>query len=421
MGTYTFKLPDIGEGIAEAEIVAWHVKVGDRIEEDGRIADMMTDKATVEMESPVAGTVIQVAGEEGDVVAIGAPLVVIEVEGEGEADAAPATPEAEAQIEAETPGVEEAVAPPPPPAAVAPPPPAAEAARPVSKNSTYATKIRPILNRACIKCHGAQKQKGDLALHTPDAIRAGINGKPAIRPGDPEKSRIYACVILPPDDPDFMPQKSGPLSSSDKKALFDWIKAGADLGDGVSIPGGGDGVFVVDIIANALPDPPQAVIDALVKDRVIVRPLSANKRVLEVDFSHSDRARGELRLAELAPLAMHIHVLDLSRTNATDADLAHIAPMRNLSRLMLNRTSVTDAALGPLKINTALETINLYGTQVTDAGIMQLAENKALRKVFLFESKATADGAKKLEEALPECSVSIGGKLEKPPAAPMQR
>jgi len=82
MGRYTFKLPDIGEGIAEAEIVAWHVKVGDRIEEDGRIADMMTDKATVEMESPVTGTVIEVAGEVGDTVAIGSPLVVIEVEGE---------------------------------------------------------------------------------------------------------------------------------------------------------------------------------------------------------------------------------------------------------------------------------------------------------------------------------------------------
>ncbi len=83
MGRYTFRLPDIGEGIAEAEIVAWHVKVGDRIEEDGRIADMMTDKATVEMESPVAGTVIEVAGDVGDVVAIGAALVVIEIEGEG--------------------------------------------------------------------------------------------------------------------------------------------------------------------------------------------------------------------------------------------------------------------------------------------------------------------------------------------------
>ena len=86
MGKFTFRLPDIGEGIAEAEIVAWHVKVGDRIEEDGRIADVMTDKATVEMESPVSGVVLEVAGAEGDMIAIGSALVVIEIEGEVEAD-----------------------------------------------------------------------------------------------------------------------------------------------------------------------------------------------------------------------------------------------------------------------------------------------------------------------------------------------
>jgi len=115
MARFTFRLPDIGEGIAEAEIVAWHVQLGDRIEEDQNIADMMTDKATVEMESPVAGTVVELAGEVGDQVAIGAALVVIETEAEGEADAvaAPATPEqAEVaeQYEAENPGVEEAQA-----------------------------------------------------------------------------------------------------------------------------------------------------------------------------------------------------------------------------------------------------------------------------------------------------------------------
>jgi len=81
MSRYTFRLPDIGEGIAEAEIVAWHVKLGDRIEEDGALADLMTDKATVEMESPVAGTVIQLAGEVGDRLAIGSPLAVIETDG----------------------------------------------------------------------------------------------------------------------------------------------------------------------------------------------------------------------------------------------------------------------------------------------------------------------------------------------------
>ncbi len=78
MAKFTFNLPDIGEGIAEAEIVAWHVKVGDMITEDQPLADMMTDKATVEMESPVSGVVTKVAGEAGDVIAIGSMLVEIE-------------------------------------------------------------------------------------------------------------------------------------------------------------------------------------------------------------------------------------------------------------------------------------------------------------------------------------------------------
>lgn len=105
MARFSFRLPDIGEGISEAEIVAWHVAIGDRVEEDGRLADMMTDKATVEMESPVAGTVVELAGEPGDQIAIGSTLVVIETEGEV---AQPAEPE---RVEAENPGVEEVVHP----------------------------------------------------------------------------------------------------------------------------------------------------------------------------------------------------------------------------------------------------------------------------------------------------------------------
>lgn len=85
MARFEFRLPDIGEGIAEAEIVAWHVKIGDRVSEDQGVADMMTDKATVEMESPVAGVVTVIAGEVGDMVPIGSTLLVIETEGEVEA------------------------------------------------------------------------------------------------------------------------------------------------------------------------------------------------------------------------------------------------------------------------------------------------------------------------------------------------
>ncbi|HEV2745742.1 MAG TPA: 2-oxo acid dehydrogenase subunit E2 [Allosphingosinicella sp.] len=96
MARYEFKLPDIGEGIAEAEIVAWHVKVGDMVREDQQLADMMTDKATVEMESPVAGKVLEVAGEVGDQIPIGSVLVVIETE--GEASAADPAPERKDEV-----------------------------------------------------------------------------------------------------------------------------------------------------------------------------------------------------------------------------------------------------------------------------------------------------------------------------------
>lgn len=80
MARYTFRLPDIGEGITEAEIVAWHVAVGDTVSDDDQIADMMTDKATVEMESPVSGVIVELAGAVGDMVPIGSPLVVIETD-----------------------------------------------------------------------------------------------------------------------------------------------------------------------------------------------------------------------------------------------------------------------------------------------------------------------------------------------------
>jgi 2-oxoisovalerate dehydrogenase E2 component (dihydrolipoyl transacylase) len=83
MGTYVFKLPDVGEGTAEAEIVAWHVKVGDVIAEDQNLVDVMTDKATVEMTSPVGGKVIALHGEPGEMAPVGAPLVELEVEGAG--------------------------------------------------------------------------------------------------------------------------------------------------------------------------------------------------------------------------------------------------------------------------------------------------------------------------------------------------
>jgi 2-oxoisovalerate dehydrogenase E2 component (dihydrolipoyl transacylase) len=124
MGHYIFKLPDVGEGTAEAEIVAWHVKVGDIVKEDQNLVDVMTDKATVEMTSPVAGKVIALRGEPGEMAPVGAPLVEFEVEGAGNVKAGsapapkpepakPAAPAATPKPEAKTPAPKPAPAPSP--------------------------------------------------------------------------------------------------------------------------------------------------------------------------------------------------------------------------------------------------------------------------------------------------------------------
>ena len=88
MGLYVFRLPDIGEGVAEAEIVEWYVKIGDKIEEDQTLVDVMTDKATVDITSPVSGVVVAVHGNIGDQAAVGSTLVELEVEGTGNVDQA---------------------------------------------------------------------------------------------------------------------------------------------------------------------------------------------------------------------------------------------------------------------------------------------------------------------------------------------
>jgi 2-oxoisovalerate dehydrogenase E2 component (dihydrolipoyl transacylase) len=83
MGEYVIKLPDVGEGVAEAELVEWNVKIGDMVREDTVLAAVMTDKATVEIPSPVEGEILWLGAEIGDTVAIGSPIVRLKVAGEG--------------------------------------------------------------------------------------------------------------------------------------------------------------------------------------------------------------------------------------------------------------------------------------------------------------------------------------------------
>lgn len=107
MGIHVIKMPDIGEGIAEVELAAWHVAVGQTVKEDQSLADVMTDKATVEIPSPVTGTVVALGGKIGEVMAVGSELIRLEVAGAGnlKAGAAQAVPEMETETTVAAPQV----------------------------------------------------------------------------------------------------------------------------------------------------------------------------------------------------------------------------------------------------------------------------------------------------------------------------
>ena len=148
MGIHAIRMPDIGEGIAEAEISEWLVKPGDVLREDDPMVAVMTDKATVEIPSPVTGTVVWQAGQPGDVIAVGAELIRLEVDGPGNVagdatgDAAPPAP---ATAEASGPSRQAETAPPDPEPAEAKAEAATEqpAPKPAARPAATAAPLRP--------------------------------------------------------------------------------------------------------------------------------------------------------------------------------------------------------------------------------------------------------------------------------------
>jgi 2-oxoisovalerate dehydrogenase E2 component (dihydrolipoyl transacylase) len=152
MGRFIFKLPDVGEGTAEAEIVAWHVKIGDTIKEDQHLVDVMTDKATVEMTSPVSGKIVELRGEPGSMAPVGAPIVIFEVDGEGN----------EAHVKSNGAAASAKVA-----KAAPPPPPKLEEKNPAPKLEPVAAKPTPTPSPAAPV---APRKFGDKPLASP-AVR----------------------------------------------------------------------------------------------------------------------------------------------------------------------------------------------------------------------------------------------------------
>ena len=163
MGIHVIKMPDIGEGIAEVELVAWHVKIGDMVAEDQPLADVMTDKATVEIPAPVVGRVVALGGDVGQVMAVGGELIRLEVEGEGNLKPGADAPPAKA---AAAPAAAQPAASAPAPQAAPAPKAAAEVAAPAKPAAPSAAPAKPARQAPA----AVARQPGDKPLASP-AVR----------------------------------------------------------------------------------------------------------------------------------------------------------------------------------------------------------------------------------------------------------
>jgi 2-oxoisovalerate dehydrogenase E2 component (dihydrolipoyl transacylase) len=170
MGIHVIKVPDVGEGIAEVELVQWHVRPGDTVAEDQALAEVMTDKASVEIPSPVAGRVVALGGEVGRMLAVGSEL--IRIDKEGEAPGAPPPPAAAA------PPPPPPAPPPPPPKPASPPPsvpppaqPSAAAAQPAPAPGASEHRDRPIASPS------VRRRAWELGVSLEDVKPSGTAGR----------------------------------------------------------------------------------------------------------------------------------------------------------------------------------------------------------------------------------------------------
>jgi hypothetical protein len=322
----------------------------------------------------------------------------------------------------------------------------------------FATDILPILRDNCIKCHGAEKDKGDLRLHTQEEAH-----KFSIVPGKPDDSELYLRVILPADDDDIMPPKGDPLTKDQTDLLKKWIEEGGKftgidaISEDTKVAGEAEAAepeaaaseaafdFNSDIrpILDSLAPEQRAALMAWAAAGAPVPALkAAEPQLVEAEVTEAETAALD-KLREQGVLAMRVaqnvkwvqanfrlvgdkitdeHVapvadirnltdLDLSKTGITDDGLAHIKNLTNLTRLNLNNTAITDSGLNHLAGLTNLVYLNLYGTSVSDKGLEVLKGIPTLQKLYLWQTSVTDEGAAALKAELPWLYINRGIEL----------
>lgn len=364
MGVHSIRMPDIGEGIAEAEIAEWLVEIGDTVLEDAPLAAVMTDKATVEIPAPVSGRVLWRAGAPGDVIAVGAELIRLEVEGAGNsAECDPAPPE---------------TAPAPPPSAEAETPPAAEPA------ANPAAPTAPVP-------HVPLRPEGERPLAPPSvrarARAAGVDLR--LLRGSGPAGRIRHADLDAFIASGGLPAPAGPqpdTSTEEIRVIGLRRKIAARMQAAGSVP---QITIVEEVDATALEDLRGRMNDEG-RGRLTLLPFIARAMVRALREqpmlnAHYDAEAGIVRRfgaihigiaaqtpdGLVVPVLRHAEAMGLRETGAEIARLAQAAKDGRATREELGGSTVTITSLGPLGALATTPILNL--PEVAIVGVNRLA------------------------------------------------
>ncbi len=277
--------------------------------------------------------------------------------------------------------------------------------------------IEPIFQQSCIKCHGPEKQKGELRLDSKAVAFKGGKDGVVIIPGHADKSDLYRRITLAAGEDDIMPSKGDPLTKAQTDLIRDWINQGAVWPDGAvakavsEAPASAPSSPFAGLVAIKPSPAETGAIAKLGTAGVDVRLVAMNMNWREASF----RSQGtNISDAAIVPLKDILTLVDLNLagTKVTDAGLQNIEGLTNLVALHLELTHITDAGLAHLKKLSHLAYLNLYGTPVTDKGLEQIKGLTGLKHLYLWETKVTGQGATNLQAALPKLQISRGWETE---------
>jgi 2-oxoisovalerate dehydrogenase E2 component (dihydrolipoyl transacylase) len=397
MPEHVIKMPDLGEGIVEAELVAWHVAPGDLVTEDQALADVMTDKASVEIPSPVAGRVVALGAELGALLRVGSELIRIEL---GEGAAAPRAPRAPASSAAST--VQATPAPGPAPAASAPvapaPPPAA--ARAVPPPAPHAPQAPASADRP-IASPSVRRRAWELDIDLKDVAPSGAGGRILHADLDAAAARRPvrpAAAVVASSPAPRAPSPSGPPDDSvqavpviglrrriamqmqeAKRRIphFSYVEEvdvtelerlraqlnatyAATRGKLTLLP------FLMRAIVRVLPGFPQ--INARFDDE---KGIVSRHRAVHLGIATQTDA------GLLVPVVRHAETLDLWASAAEVARLAEAARVGRITRGEMAGSTITITSLGPLGGIVTTPIINQ--PEVAIVGVNRIVERLALR------------------------------------------